>query len=180
MTRRSSLLLSAALPALTFSSELEAAETPRPAQSLSFTALDGRKVSLEQLRGSCVMMFFFSTDCGHCQKAATEIAPVYSRLRSQGFEILGLALNPTAKDNLPNFVKSYGVEFPVSLTTQAQFRKFAGMSVMARFYYPYLMFVDRNGVIQAEHQGADRAYFADLPNNLMKTLSPLLAEKAKG
>ena len=178
MTRRSSLLLSAALPALTFSSELKGVETPRPAEPLGFTALDGRAVSLEKLRGSCVMLFFFSTDCGHCQKAATEIAPIYSSLRSQGFEILGLALNPTAKD-LPNFVKSYGVEFPVSLTTQADFRKFAGMSVMARFYYPYLMFVDRNGMIRAEHQGADRLYFADLPTNLMKTLSPLLAEKAK-
>jgi len=179
MTRRDSLLLSAALPALTFTPRLEAAEVPRPAKPLDFTALDGRNVSLEKLRGNCVMLFFFSTDCGHCQKAATEIAPVYGQLRPQGFEILGLALNPTAKDNLPNFVQTYGVRFPVTISTQNDFRKYAGMSIMQRFYYPYMMFVDRNGVIREEQQGANRMYFADLPNNLMKTVGPLLAEKAK-
>lgn len=178
MTRRS-LLLGAALPALTLKPELEAAEIPRPAKPLEFTALDGRQASLEKLRGNCVMLFYFSTDCGHCQKAATEIAPVYAQLRQQGFEVLGLALNPTAKDNLPNFVQTYGVRFPVALTTQNEFRRYAGMSVMQRFYYPYLIFIDRNGVIREEQQGANRMYFADLPNNLMKSLSPLLAEKAK-
>ena len=80
---------------------------PRPAPKLEFTSMDGQKVSLADLKGKVVLVMYFSTDCQHCQTAAQTLAPIYKELKPKGFEILGLAMNPTAKQNLGAFRDNY-------------------------------------------------------------------------
>ncbi len=152
---------------------------PRPAPPLKFTAHDGRSVSLDDLKGKVVLVMYFSTDCPHCQTTAETLAPIYAELKPQGLEVVGLALNPTAKTNLGGFIGNYRVAFPVGLANRAGFARFAGLSVMARFYYPYLLFVDREGNLREEHQGSDGMYFADLNASLRQTLGALIAEPVR-
>ena len=148
---------------------------PRPAPELKFTARDGRQVALSQLKGKAVAVFFFSTDCPHCQRSAEVMAPIYAELKGQGVEILGLAMNPTAETNLGAFVEKYNVQFPVTTTTRQEFARFAGLSVMSRFYYPYYLFVDPQGNLVEEHQGSDTSYFRDLNSSLRATFARLLS-----
>ncbi len=156
-----------------FSLVASAGSTPRAASELSFTTHDGKQVALADYEGRAVVVMFFSTDCGHCQRTANQLAPLYPELKKNGVEILGLAMNPTAKQNLGNFIRTHKVEFPTGLSTRTQFYAFAKMSMMQNFYYPYLLFVDPAGQVQAEHQGGERAWFADFQVNLLKTLDSL-------
>ena len=95
-------------------------------------------------------------------------------LQQKGVEFIGVTLNPTATDNLGSFIEKYAVAFPVGLGNRQHFSRFSGLSVMERFYYPYLLFVDKDGQIQEEHQGAERGYFADLNASLRQSLDRLL------
>jgi peroxiredoxin len=174
MTARTILpisLLTFALAAASFGGT-----TPRPADPLSFTTHDGKEVSLASYKGKPVVVFFFSTDCSHCQRAATELAPLYPELKKNGVEVLGLAMNPTAKQNLPNFIKQYQVAFPTGLSSIKELRTFAHLSVMQNFYYPYLLFIDPAGQVQAEHQGSERAWFGDFQINMLKAVDALMAK----
>ena len=147
-----------------------AGTTPRPADPLTFTTHDGKQVSLADYKGKRVVVMFFSTDCPHCQRAATQLAPLYPELAKNGVEILGLAMNPTADKNLANFIKTYKVAFPTGLSNRNQFMAFARLSVMQNFYYPYLLFVDPAGQVREEHQGSERAWFDQFELNLLQTI----------
>jgi peroxiredoxin len=135
---------------------LIAAETPRAAPTLEFTTLQGQQVSLADYRGKAVLVMYFSTDCPHCQQAATVMAPIYEDLRSKGVEFLAMAMNPSAKQNLGAFIQKYGVAYPTGFATRAEFARFAGMSLMQNFYFPYFLFVDPEGASWREEQGSNR------------------------
>ena len=94
MTRRQMGLALLSGATLAVAPALHAGPTPRPARPLQFQALGGQMVSLEKLRGKAVLVMFFSTDCPHCQQAATRMGPVYEELRKKSCEFLGLAMNP--------------------------------------------------------------------------------------
>lgn len=152
-------------------------EVPRPAPSLEFTSFQGEKVSLADLKGKPVLIMFFSTTCPHCQNTAETIAPIYAELKPKGIEVLGLALDADGKKNLSSFVSNHAVRFPVTTSSRLEFSRFTGVPVMARWYYPYLVLVDKKGQIRMETQGNNSMFFAQLDNNLYQKLNTLLAEK---
>lgn len=158
---------------LTFTAMASAADVPRAGGDLEITTLEGKQLNIKDLAGKPVMVFYFSTDCPHCQASARTLAPIYAEYRDKGVEIVGVTLNPTAHDNLGAFVKQYGVEFPVGLGDRPRFVGYTG--VTGRFYYPYMVFVDKSGQIREEHDGSDRAYFADLNASVRKSLDQLLS-----
>ena len=145
----------------------------RPA-SLKVTTMDGRQLTLDQMRGKVVLVMFFSTDCPHCQRTAQALRPLYREFRPQGLEIVGIAINPSASGNLQSFARKYGVEFPLSLGTRGDCTRFAGISVMARFYVPYLFFVDKNGIIRQQHDGSDRLFYRNEAQNIRTAIQTLL------
>jgi peroxiredoxin len=158
---------------------LQAGEVPRPAKPLKMKSIEGQEISLSQLRGKVVAVMFFSTDCPHCQQTAQLLNPIYAEWKSRGLEILGLAVNPSAAGNLQEFRQKFGATFPLGLTTRSDWSSFGEFSVMHNPYVPYLLIVDRNGVIREEHPGQDRAYWLDQEKNLRQSFDSLLKETAK-
>ena len=151
-----------------------AASAQRPAQPFEAVAFDGRAVSLSALKGKAAVLMFFSTDCPHCQQTSLRIDPIYRELRPQGFEIVGLSLNPTDHTGLRQFAARFQASFPLALSSRNEFARVAGVSVMTRIYYPYLLFLDRDGVIREEHQGSEQAWFDRLETNFRTAVLKLL------
>ena len=153
-----------------------AGSEPRTSPELKFTTMEGRRLTLEQFKGKVVLVMFFSTDCSHCQRTAQVLKPLYEELKPRGLEIVGIAINPAASGNLQEFAKQYGVEFPLSLGTRGDCTRFAGISVMARFYVPYMFFIDRKGMIREQHGGSDRAFYRNQDQNIRAAVEALLKE----
>ena len=171
--------LPAAALAILTALTLQAGEVPRPAKPLKMKSIEGQEITLSQLRGKVVAVMFFSTDCPHCQQTTEVLGPIYAEWKSRGLEILGLAVNPSAAGNLQEFKQKHGAAFPLGLTTRSDWSGFGEFSVMHNPYVPYLLIVDRNGVIREEHPGQDRAYWLDQEKRLRESFDALLKEPAK-
>lgn len=173
MTRRALLLTLAPATGV-----LRAADTPWKADELTFRSKNHGEISLAKLRGKVVAVMFFSTDCPHCQTTAEMLGPVYDQYKPKGFEILALAINPSAAGNLPQFIANHRVKFPAGLGTRSQWTKFAKLPVMGQSYVPHLLLVDRDGVVQENHPGGDREFWMDQENKLRQSIEKLLAAKS--
>ena len=165
---------------------LVAGDIPRPAAPLKVTTLDGKTVSLEEYRGKVVAVMFFLTTCSHCQDTTKVLGPIYDEWKSRGLEILGLAIDrnkpgsfdPSPIKKLASFAGKYKVRYPLGLSSTATVKRFAQMSVVERFYVPFMFFVDRNGKVRAEHPGGDRAFYRNQATNIRTILDTLLKEPA--
>jgi thiol-disulfide isomerase/thioredoxin len=78
---------------------------------ISFTAVDGTKVDLKQMKGKVVLVDFWATWCGPCVGEVPTLKRVYDAYHDKGFEIIGISLDEKKADLL-EFTKSKGMTWP--------------------------------------------------------------------
>lgn len=170
--RRLPLLLAVALVI-----SLPAAEAPRLAPVLEIQTVDGQPFHLDQHKGKVVVVMFMSTACPSCHAATQALNVIYEEAKSRGLEVIGIATNPSAKEEMGSFIERFDPKFPMSIGSRSEWAAFGGFSVMARPpYYPHMLIVDRKGTIREEHNGVERNYFSY--QNLNRILEKYLVESA--
>ncbi|MBC7925326.1 MAG: TlpA family protein disulfide reductase [Bryobacteraceae bacterium] len=132
---------------------VSAAQLPRPAGELTWKLPDGKPANLSSYKGKVVVIEILSTTCPHCQDTAGMLAKMQTEFGPKGLQVIGVAVNDDA--NVPDFASRFAVRFPVGKGDRDAALGFLQQSVMRSFYYPGLVFVDRNGMIQAQHSGND-------------------------
>lgn len=78
---------------------------------LSFTAVDGRKVDLAELRGKIVLVDFWATWCPPCVEEVPGVVQAYEKFKDKGFEIVGISLDKD-KDALDKFTEENKMTWP--------------------------------------------------------------------
>ncbi len=64
----------------------------RQAPPLVGQTLDGRTLTLEQLRGKPVLVTFWATTCPSCIEEMPHLISLYQELNPKGLEIIGVAM----------------------------------------------------------------------------------------
>jgi thiol-disulfide isomerase/thioredoxin len=60
---------------------------------LTFTAVDGKKFDLADLRGKVVLLDFWATWCPPCLEEVPQLVETYGKFKDRGFEIVGISLD---------------------------------------------------------------------------------------
>jgi peroxiredoxin len=85
------------------------------APASTFTTLEGKTLSLEELRGKVVLVNFWATSCPGCIKEMPGMIETYRQYKDRGFEIVAVAMSYDPPNYVANFVQTRQLPFPVAL-----------------------------------------------------------------
>ncbi len=83
-----------------------------------FTLLDGKKMTLQSLRGRPVLVSFWATTCPPCVEELPDLIQLYRDWHPQGFELIAVAMPYDPPIQVQEFVKRHNVPYPVALDVQ--------------------------------------------------------------
>ncbi len=117
----------------------------KPFPALKFTAIDGRQVDTDKLRGRVLLIDFWATWCPPCMAELPNVKMAYERYHSLGFDIIGVSADET-KAELERVVKAQGMAWP------QHFEGRGGDAPNLRRYgvqhFPTMWLVDQQGIIR--------------------------------
>lgn len=154
-----------------------AADLPRPAAEFTVKMTNGKDFKLSDHKGKVVVVEFLLTTCPHCQRASQGINKVYRELGAQGLQPVGVAVNDMANMLVDDYVKQFGIDFPVGWSLRDPVISFLQHPVMMMMSFPNLVIIDRNGQIRHQIPGGDK-FFENEEKSLRDLVLPLLKAPA--
>lgn len=112
---------------------------------LKFTALDGRAVGFEKMRGKVVLVDFWATWCGPCVVELPNVKAAFEKLHPKGFEIVGISFDEE-KAELEKFVKAQKLPWPQFFDGKGWENRF-GVEFGIKSI-PAMWLVDKKGVLR--------------------------------
>jgi hypothetical protein len=82
---------------------------------------------------------------------------IYKDLAPKGFEVLEAALNENP--DVPGFVANFKVPWPVGTAGVLSAIDFIQLPKDKRPLVPFVVFIDRKGMIRAQYTGVDESFF---------------------
>jgi peroxiredoxin len=128
---------------------LHMAKRPRPhltqatlAPDFTLQSLDGKNMSLSDLRGKAVLLNFWATYCTPCKIEMPWFVELQSQYGAQGLQIVGVAMDDASKEDIAKFAKDMGVNYPILLGKEAVGDQYGGVPAL-----PETFFIGRDGKI---------------------------------
>lgn len=121
-----------------------------PAPDFSLATVAGDEIRLSDLRGQPVILNFWASWCGPCRVEMPELQAAHASQSKGGVAVIGVNLSKREgnMDDVPAFIKEFGVTFPVLLDVDGD---------VARLYQvrgqPASVFIDREGTVQTVWYG---------------------------
>jgi len=115
---------------------------PTDAPDFTLESLDGRKMTLSDLRGKAVLLNFWATWCPPCKVEMPWFIELQDQYRSQGLQVVGVAMDDSSKEDIAKFAKDMGVNYPVLLGKEAVGEAYGGVPAL-----PETFFIGRDGKI---------------------------------
>jgi peroxiredoxin len=129
--------------------------------AVAFTAFDGKKIDLKELRGKVVLLDFWATWCGPCVGKIPEIKQLYQAGHDRGLEVLGISLDDD-REKLAAFLKKNDLPWPQDFDGKGWDNE-----ISSRFgvhAIPQVWLIDRQGIVAAVDP-------PDLKNQLERALA---------
>jgi peroxiredoxin len=156
---------------------LKSAEIPRQSPDFPIELTNGKTVKVSDYRGKVLCLGLILTTCPHCQKTTQLLEGMYSELAPKGLAVVEAALNQNP--DVPNFISQFKVPWPVGTAGVMAALDYIQWPKDKRPLVPFIVFIDRQGVIRAQYTGADEAFFdANQEQHLRDEIQKLLNEGA--
>ena len=117
----------------------------KPFPPLKFTAIDGRQVDTEQMRGRILLIDFWATWCGPCMAEIPNLKSAYTRYHAQGLEIVGVS-GDNSREDLERVVREKGLAWPQLF--EGRTGSTPNLQRYGIQHFPTLWIVDQRGVIR--------------------------------
>ena len=115
------------------------------APDFSLQTLDGERVKLSDFEGKKVILNFWATWCKPCREEMPDLQSIY---QESDDDVVILAINMDAHNDVEGFIDSYSVTFPVLLDENDQISDMYQIISLPTTY-----FIDEDGTIVQKHLG---------------------------
>ncbi|HEX6185641.1 MAG TPA: TlpA disulfide reductase family protein [Pyrinomonadaceae bacterium] len=147
------------------------ATSPGASPRGAWTQLDGRRASLEDLRGQVVVLDFWATYCPPCREEIPHLVRLQRQYGPKGFKVIGLNVGGAEdRPKVPEFVKLYGIQYQLAEPDDETTRLFLADNDSI----PQTFVLDRRGRLVRHFIGYD----AEVASELEAAIEQALAEKA--
>lgn len=137
----------------------------KSAPEVTFTELNGNKVSMQSLRGKVVMVNFWATSCATCVKEMPNMVQTYNKYKDKGLDFVAVAMSYDPPNYVLNYAQTRNLPFRVALDAQGDVAKsFEDVKLTPTTYV-----IDKNGNIIKRYVGEPD--FAALHQLLEKALA---------
>ncbi|MDB5762190.1 MAG: TlpA family protein disulfide reductase [Herminiimonas sp.] len=136
-----------------------------PAPNVTFTGLNGEKITSESLRGKVVMVNFWATSCTTCVHEMPQMVETYNKYKGKGLEFVAVAMSYDPPNYVLNYAQTRNLPFKVALDAQGDLAKSFGDVKLT----PTTYVIDKNGNIIKRYIGEPE--FAALHQLLEKALA---------
>jgi len=144
------------------------AEAGPEAPNFSLPSIDGGMVSLEDFRGSIVLIDFWATWCPPCRMSIPELIRLQNEYEDEGLVILGVSLDDPAQAPdayLKAFKEKYKINYPILRANKQVMLDYFGLEAPA---IPTMFVVDRTGRVTAKIVGFQPAALRNSIKKLIK------------
>jgi thiol-disulfide isomerase/thioredoxin len=120
-----------------------------------------------------VALLMVHTTCPHCQHTSQVFTQLYKEYGPRGFQPVDAAFNTMANLYVTEFVKNFGIGYPVGYSTPEEVMSYLGRNIMERYTVPQIIWIDRRGNIRSEtpSAGDDPQYYTEgYWRNMIETL----------
>jgi peroxiredoxin len=134
------------------------------APDVTFIAINGQKISTQDLRGKVVMINFWATSCATCVKEMPQMVETYNKFKQDGLEFVAVAMSYDPPNYVLNYAETRKLPFKVALDSGGDLAKQFGDVNMT----PTTFVIGKDGKILKRYLGEPD--FASLHALLQKSL----------
>jgi peroxiredoxin len=134
------------------------------APDVTFIAINGQKISTQDLRGKVVMINFWATSCATCVKEMPQMVDTYNKFKQDGLEFVAVAMSYDPPNYVLNYAETRKLPFKVALDSGGDLaRQFGDVNMT-----PTTFVIGKDGKILKRYLGEPD--FASLHALLQKSL----------
>jgi len=141
--------------------------TPGLAPDFTLKTLEGKEITLSQLKGKVVLLDFWATWCGPCRESIPHLIQLYKNYRESGFVLVGMNVDKGDVEVVRRFVKSMDIPYPVVTAPEDVVRSYRVTGIPATFL------IDKGGKIREKMAGFNSA----IAQQLTAKVADLTSEK---
>lgn len=119
----------------------------RPAPAFTVTGIDGKELTLSDLRGKTVVLNVWASWCVPCEEEAGELNRSYDLYKGRDVVFVGIAFNDD-DDQVRKFVAKHSVVYPVALDPEGRISIDLGITGV-----PETFFIDPQGRLTQKFVG---------------------------
>jgi peroxiredoxin len=121
-----------------------------PAAPWKLKDVNGNVVSSDQFKGKIVVLDFWATWCPPCREEIPGYVDLYRKYGKDGLVIVGVSMDEAGPKVVADFVKKYGVTYPIVMADDSVVSAYGGMEAI-----PTTFLIDRTGQIRDKKVGAE-------------------------
>ncbi|MBO0912340.1 MAG: TlpA family protein disulfide reductase [Acidobacteria bacterium] len=142
----------------------------QPAPDFALQSLDGKTMKLSDFRGKAVLLNFWATYCEPCKVEMPWFVDFEKKYGSQGFEVLGVAMDDASPSEISSFAQKLGVNYPVLIGKEEVGTQYGGLE-----FLPSTFYISRDGKILEHVFGLVSR--SEIESNIQKALGQQVAAK---